>query len=156
MLGQDLNPYLLCFIALQSSLKDDAKALKDESDRLESSNKELQERMTIAQQRTSQAQNETTSLMREKKELLGQLSRLQVRLDASNSASSDSKESEDEKRRLAEQLDIATEENAKRVGETAQFQQMKKLMQTQAGKIRDLRKRLQRYEPDDDDCKGEA
>lgn len=51
---------------------------------------------------------------------------------------------------MASQLDIATEENAKRVGETAQFQQMRKLMQAQATKLKDLRKRLQKYEPEDD------
>jgi hypothetical protein len=45
-------------------------------------------------------------------------------------------------------LDEAKEENNKRIAETTQFQQMKKLMQSQSVKIRDLRLRLQKYEPD--------
>lgn len=53
--------------------------------------------------------------------------------------------------RLQESLDEAKEENNKRVSETTQFQQMKKLMQSQSDKIKHLRARLSKYEPDD--CK---
>jgi predicted transcriptional regulator len=51
-------------------------------------------------------------------------------------------------RKLERQLEEAREENNKRVSDTAQFQQMKKMMQTQSSKIRELRRRLERYEPD--------
>jgi hypothetical protein len=34
------------------------------------------------------------------------------------------------------------------VAETSQFVQMRKIMQTQSGTIRDLRRRLEKYEPD--------
>ncbi len=54
-------------------------------------------------------------------------------------------------RRLEQALDEAKEENSKRVSETSQFQQMRKVMQSQSTKIRDLRKRLDKYEPDTDD-----
>lgn len=58
---------------------------------------------------------------------------------------------EQELRRLERALESATEENSKRVAETTQFQQMRKMMQSQNAKIRDLRRRLERYEPDCDD-----
>ena len=51
---------------------------------------------------------------------------------------------------MADALAEAKEENDKRVRDTNQFKQMKKLMQTQASNIKDLRKRLAVYEPDDD------
>ena len=51
-------------------------------------------------------------------------------------------------RELERALEEAKEENTKRVAETAQFQTMRKMMQSQAAKIRDLRQRLQKYEPD--------
>ena len=58
---------------------------------------------------------------------------------------------------LADALAEAKEENEKRVRDTNQFKQMKKLMQTQAQNIKELRKRLQQYEPDDDaDMKDEC
>lgn len=58
-------------------------------------------------------------------------------------------EIEEKMERLAASLDEAKEENNKRVSETSQFQQMKKLMQSQSVKIRQLRERLSKYEPDD-------
>lgn len=51
-------------------------------------------------------------------------------------------------RDLERSLEEAKEENNKRISDTSQFQQMRKLMQSQSAKIRDLRKRLERYEPD--------
>ena len=60
-------------------------------------------------------------------------------------------ELEEKMERLQVSLDEAKDENNKRVSETTQFQQMKKLMQTQSDKIKQLRVRLSKYEPDD--CK---
>ena len=56
-------------------------------------------------------------------------------------------------RKLEISLSDCMEEGEKRVMDTAQFRQMKQLMQTQSGNIRDLRRRLEKYEPDsvDDD-----
>lgn len=57
-------------------------------------------------------------------------------------------------RKLEISLSDCREEGEKRVMDTAQFRQMKQLMQTQSGNIRDLRRRLEKYEPDsvgDDD-----
>ena len=45
----------------------------------------------------------------------------------------------------------AKEENEKRVRDTNQFKQMQRIMQ-QAADIRELRRRLQAYEPDDADA----
>jgi hypothetical protein len=59
-------------------------------------------------------------------------------------------ESKQSEEAMADALAEAKEENEKRVRDTNQFKQMKKLMQTQAANIKDLRKRLQEYEPDDD------
>ena len=64
---------------------------------------------------------------------------------------SNNNELEEKMERLQESLDEAKEENSKRVNETTQFQQMKKLMQSQSDKIKQLRTRLLKYEPDD--CK---
>ena len=53
---------------------------------------------------------------------------------------------------LEEALAEAKEENEKRVRDTNQFKQMQRIMQKQAADIRELRKRLQAYEPDDADA----
>ncbi len=50
---------------------------------------------------------------------------------------------------LERALADAKEENTKKITDTAQFQQLRKVMQSQAKHIRDLKTRLQRYEPDD-------
>lgn len=142
-----------------SSLKDEAKVYREESERLESSNKALQERFTIAQERATSAQTETARLLRDKKGLLEELSSLQGKLDQlAHSSAGESKESAEinsKLSRLEEELEVANEENTKRVSETTQFQQMKKMMQSQSAKIRDLRRRLAKYEPEDADCKGD-
>ena len=51
-------------------------------------------------------------------------------------------------KKLENDLKISEEENNRRVADTSQYKQMKNLMQTQSGKIRDLKRRLDRYEPD--------
>lgn len=93
-----------------------------------------------------------------------ELGQLQGKLDQiasaqSSAASSESKESAEinsKLRHLEDELEVANEENAKRVSDTTQFQQMKKMMQSQSSKIRDLKRRLAKYEPDDGDCKGDG
>lgn len=133
--------------------------MKEETERLEMSNKQLQERFAVAQERYSVAQNETTKLLREKKNLLEQLATLQVKLD--NASESTVAESKDHAamltkvERLEEELGMAQQENTKRVAETTQFQQMKKLMQNQAARIRELQARLNRYEPEDDEVRDD-
>ena len=57
-------------------------------------------------------------------------------------------------KQLEEELKCSQEENTKRIADTSQFKQMRQLMQSQSGKIRDLKRRIERYEPDstkDDD-----
>ena len=77
---------------------------------------------------------------------------LDERARSSKPAVSESKMADDGSadriRRLEEDLKEAREENNKRVSETSQFQQMRNMMQSQASKIRELRRRLDRYEPD--------
>ena len=67
---------------------------------------------------------------------------------AESKSDSDSGASARRVRELEHALAEAQEEGEKRVSETSQFQQMRKLMQSQSTKIRDLRRRLERYEPD--------
>lgn len=70
-------------------------------------------------------------------------------VDKQYSSLSESKQRDEmSSRDLERALEEAKEENAKRISDTTQFQQMRKLMQSQSVKIRDLRKRLQKYEPD--------
>eukprot|EP00606_Chrysophyceae_sp_TOSAG23-5_P001580 GSChrysophyteH2.ASY1.ANO1.1251.1 assembled CDS len=78
---------------------------------------------------------------------------LQRKLAVSRRNKAEGKESEEA---LEEALREAKDENDKRVRETNQFMTMKKLMQSQAGTIRDLRARLEHFEPSNDaDCKEE-
>ena len=96
-----------------------------------------------------------------KKELLQRLGDLQADIDNSNNANNaDSKDSNNNEneyreklRNMEDDLHTAQGENNKRVNETTQFLTMKKLMQNQTVKIKDLRRKLQKYEPDD--CKGD-
>jgi predicted nuclease with TOPRIM domain len=98
--------------------------MRDETSRLEETNKRLQTEVTMLRDRLRQVDKQYSSL--------------------SESKTRD----EHGSRELEKQLEEAKEENAKRISETTQFQQMRKLMQSQSSKIRDLRKRLQKYEPD--------
>eukprot|EP01031_Cornospumella_fuschlensis_P036848 gene36848-44698_t len=104
-----------------TSFKDEAKAMRDESSRLEEANSKLQSEVAALRRRLAQLDSSYAA--------------------AESKAHSDSRE-------LERALEQAKEESSKRVSETAQFQQMRKMMQSQAAKIRDLRRRLQHYEPD--------
>lgn len=140
-----------------TSFRDEAKArqqeskvMKDETDRLEASNRTLQERFTTLQ-------NDSTRLQREKNTLASEVAELRKKLDdyernESSSRAAIGKSSEDSSSqvlRLQRQLEEAREEANKKVQDTTQFRQMREMMQSQSTKLRDLRKRLQRYEPDD-------
>jgi len=107
-----------------TSFKDEAKAIRDEQHRIEETNKRLQAEVTMLRDRLKLVDKQYSSL--------------------SESKQRDEMSSRDLERALEE----AKEENAKRISDTTQFQQMRKLMQSQSAKIRDLRKRLQKYEPD--------
>jgi hypothetical protein len=109
---------------IQTSFKDEAKAMREETQKLETLNQKLQNEVMILKDRLRQVDREYSSL--------------------AESKSRDESSSRDLERALEE----AKEENNKRIADTPQFQQMRKLMQSQSAKIRDLRKRLQKYEPD--------
>lgn len=108
--------------------------MREEAQRLEETNVSLQREVSLLRQRLSQ-------------------------LEKNSSHFAESKEQENlrakqQSKELERALEEAKEENTKRVAETAQFQQMRKIMQSQSAKLRELRKRLQVYEPDavkDDD-----
>lgn len=101
--------------------------MRDETSRLEETNARLKSEVASLRQRLMNADMENRNL-------------------------SESKRNDDYERNhvrdLEKALEEAKEENVKRVSETPQFQQMRKLMQSQSSKIRDLRKRLQKYEPE--------
>lgn len=111
-----------------TSFRDESKMMKEEAARLEDTNSRLQNEMQTLRLRLA-------SLERQSRDL-------------AESKSSEADAARNRNRSLESALEEAKEENAKRVGETTQFQQMRKMMQSQAAKIRDLRQRLQRYEPD--------
>jgi leucine zipper transcription factor-like protein 1 len=67
---------------------------------------------------------------------------------AAESKNNDEHSTRSQLRELERALEEAREENNKRVNETSQFVQMRRLMQNQSATIRDLRRRLERYEPD--------
>lgn len=107
-----------------TSFKDEAKAMRDQTSHLEETNRRLQDEVAALKHRLQQ-------------------------LDSSYAASESKSAAESQhSRELERALGEAKEQNSKRVAETAQFQQMRKIMQQQSAKIRDLRKRLQKYEPE--------
>jgi hypothetical protein len=114
--------------------------MRDEAERLESSNKMLQDRFTTIQ-------NDATKLHREKNALQSEVADLKRQLEAyqrseqsaRNTAGKSDEDSRAQIMRLQRQLDEAREETTKKVQDTAQFQQMKQMMQTQSAKLRDLR-----------------
>ena len=98
--------------------------MRDEASKLEETNTRLQAEVISLRERLSRAEKSNRNL-------------------------AESKHNEDvHAKDLERALEEAKEENSKRVAETSQFQQMRKMMQSQSAKIRDLRKRLQKYEPD--------
>jgi predicted nucleic acid-binding Zn-ribbon protein len=98
--------------------------MRDEASKLEETNSRLQAEVASLRERLIKAEKNNRNL-------------------------AESKHNEDvQAKDLERALEEAKEENSKRVAETSQFQQMRKMMQSQSAKIRDLRKRLQKYEPD--------
>jgi len=111
-----------------ASFKDEAKAFRDESQRLEDAKARLQAEVSSLRDRLKRAERSFQ--------------------DLAESKTQDEYLEKEKERELQRALDEAKEENTKRVSDTTQFQQMRKLMQSQAAKIRDLRRRLEKYEPD--------
>jgi chromosome segregation ATPase len=102
--------------------------MREETARLEDTNARLQSEVNSLRSRLSQADRSL--------------------LTAAESKAQDDVMGRRELQNLERSLEEAKEENNKRIAETSQFQQMRKLMQSQSAKIRDLRRRLERYEPD--------
>lgn len=125
------------------SFKKDAKAMRDEAERLEGSNKKLSTQL-------KSLEGQSRRLSQEKLELLNQIETLREKMNESSESMSKEEDSENSERiqRLQDELNTAQEENEKRVASTSQFQQMKKIMQSQAKKIAKMRKKLEKYEPD--------
>lgn len=98
--------------------------MRDETSRLEDTNTRLQAEVAQLRQRLAQVDSSRSA--------------------AESKMQADSYHSHELERALEE----AKEQNSKRVAETAQFQQMRKIMQSQSAKLKDLRKRLQRWEPE--------
>lgn len=146
------------------SLKDEAKAMKDESKAVKDEASRLADSNRMLQQRFSAVQEDASNLAREKKEMQREIDRLVRQLETAehsvrsyeHSSKGNHDDSASRIRDLEEDLAEERRNNTARVSETPQFLQMKKLMQSQNQKIRDLRRRLDRYEPDDskmdDDC----
>jgi hypothetical protein len=99
--------------------------------------RQLKEQAEAAEELNQRLQDENANLVR--------------KLAVAKRSMGEGKESEEA---MNHALAEAKEENEKRVRDTNQFRQMQRIMQKQAADIRELRKRLQRYEPEDDaDCK---
>lgn len=119
------------------SFKEEARAKREETERLESANQRLQEEVASLRSRLDASdRNSRASSAAAAKGVADVESSAQGRVRA-----------------LEDDLAEAKDELNKKVSETAQFQQMRKMMQSQANNIRDLRRRLARYEPDA--CKEE-
>lgn len=132
------------------ALQQEAKAMKEETERLTAANKTLSDRFTMMQTEASRLNKENSALKNDLSDLQQRLGRV----ESSAKRSDDSKVDSSQVRRLEEELRRLKEESTKRVADSSQFQQMKDLMKSQTFKIKDLRRRLQRYEPDDDGKAG--
>ena len=102
--------------------------MRDETARMEDTNNRLQAEVNSLRQRLAAAERSLTT--------------------AAESKHQEDSMGKNNTRNLERSLEEAKEENNKRIAETSQFQQMRKLMQSQSAKLRDLRKRLEKYEPD--------
>lgn len=101
--------------------------MKDEQDRLQDSNK---------------------NLATEVQELRSRLYAAEMKLRSVNADAKGAREENERLHGLEQALSDAKEESNRKLSESTQFQQMRKMMQSQASKIRDLKRRLERYEPD--------
>lgn len=102
--------------------------IRDESDRVDQTNRELQTQL-----------NETIVRLAEAEKTIRQLGGDTRKFDL---------ESDAKLKNMVQALEDAKEEANKKVSDSTQFIQMKKLMQSQSMKLRELRRRLQQYEPD--------
>jgi regulator of replication initiation timing len=97
----------------------------------------------MLQNRFSTVQNDATKLAREKVALQNEVADLKKRLEhyehMAEAKGSNDRNSSAEVQRLRAELQEEREINSRRVAETPQFMQMKKLMQNQTTKIKDLR-----------------
>ena len=96
------------------------------------SNKSLQERYTAAQR-------ENASLTMELSELRRQL----------NSRAEGKSDEGEDVNQLKEEIRMLKEENEKRFQNSEQYQRMKNMMLGKSEQIRELRQRLEKYEPQD-------
>ena len=104
-----------------TSFTDDAKAMKEVSSRLEEDNNILQNEVSTLRSKLNQTE-----------QLYGEVAQSKS----------------EEVRHLQGELMNAKEEGNKKVKETNQFRNMQKIMQSQASQIKELRRQLQKYEPD--------
>lgn len=114
-------------------MKEEAKAMKESMDQLEGENARLREELQACRSRLASAERQGSEGKQREEDTR----------DSSHSRI----------RALEQDLREAKEESEKRVSDTVQFQQMRKLMQSQSQNMTDLRRRLAKYEPDD--AKGE-
>jgi len=127
-----------------ASFRDEAKLQKDEAARLEETNTRLQAEVASLRKRLSKAEMNISSITESKSSI-------------ESSGRSEVRHLEIEVRQLERSLEEAKEEGSRRVSESPQFRQMQTLMRNQSAKMRDLRTRLNHYEPenlkeqDDDD-----
>ena len=111
--------------------------MKDEQERIEETNTRLTAEVANLRQRLAAQERSAND----------------KHADSKRTSDADTSSSTLQIRRLQEELDEARLEGTKRVQETAQFQQMRVMMQNQSTKLREVRRRLERYEPDA--CKEE-
>jgi predicted RNase H-like nuclease (RuvC/YqgF family) len=128
------------------SLKDEAKALQKESKAQREEAEKMEESHRALQQRFATVQNDASKLAREKSSLQSEVVDLKRRLAAAErgvemheSAAKGGEDMQREVDRLEDLLQEEKEANQKRVADTPQFTQMRKLLQTRNDKIKELR-----------------
>jgi len=136
------------------SLKDDHAKLLSDAEALGKTNQQLQERFNALQSQTSEILKEKSKLAREVSELRSELRMRDLEVAQAKDSSENKNEIDPELQReidaLKGELSEAKEENTKRLNESKQFSQMRKIINTKSDQIRELRQKLAKYERDAD------
>lgn len=132
-------------------------SIKDEHARLIDEKEKAEEGQRIAQERCARLQADASAALRENSSLREELSLLrnQARSGEEKGAESGSRVQElsRELASLQSRLDEESEQSQKKLSESRQFMQLKKMLSSKTEQVQELRRRLRRYEPAEGDAK---
>mmetsp|Transcript_4408 Transcript_4408/g.6074 ORF Transcript_4408/g.6074 Transcript_4408/m.6074 type:complete len:286 (-) Transcript_4408:436-1293(-) len=139
------------------SIKDEHAKLVNDSEQLGKTNQQLQERFNALQAQTSEILKEKSALARQVTELNSKIRMMEIENEGRESEAKEIAQAKNEiDPELQQEIDAlkgelseAKEENAKKLNESKQYAQMRKIINTKSEQIKELRQRLAMYEQDD-------